>query len=236
MRQSVYMQTYDRTSEAGVRDHGREGRPLDEGFDERALDDVFRHGAAFVPGALPEPMRADLLGEAEASRGRFLDLPDRVNGVAQRGEQLAVRIGDPFHPALRRLVAMLCTALAAQPHFTGVHGFMPTEARYMRYTGNAAGLGAHRDGKCYSLLVCVFSIAGSAPFTVFGDGQEPARELLVHAGDLVLLRAPGFAGLRDGRPRHAVGAPLAGERVSLTLRTVRGRPPVHAAREWSRSS
>lgn len=231
MAQSLYMQT-QRTLERCVRERVPGHRDLQEGLDVRVLEDVARLGVAHVRGALSHDFCHRLLGEAETARGQYLNLPARVNGVQQRAEQLAVRIGDPAHPALDELILTLSAALAEEPQGTGVQRFSPTEARYMRYTGCAAGLGAHRDGKCYALLVCVFSIAGAAPFTIFGDGSEPPLSFIVDAGDLVLLRAPGFAGVADGRPRHAVGPPLSGKRVSLTLRTVRGRSGAMAER-WS---
>ena len=208
-------------TEAG--ESGRAERPIERGLDRRALADVATAGVAIVRGAVDDALCARLLAEVQSGGDRFLPLPARVNGIRQRAEQLAVRIGDPEHPALGRLIGSLREALVAQPHATGAHRFVPTEARYMRYTGETAGLGAHRDGKCYSVLVCAFTLAGAAPFTVVDDEGRPTLDALVHAGDLVLLRAPGFAGCADGRPRHLVGAPLAGPRVSLTLRMA--RPP-----------
>ena len=164
------------------------------------------------------------MAEAATAGGRFLHLPQRVNGVHQHAEQLAVRPDDPRLASLGRLIASLRSSLPTQAAWTGLQDFAPNEARYMRYSGRSAGLGVHRDGKCYALLVCVFSLSGTAPFCVVGeDGADPL-DVLVHAGDLVLLRAPGFAGCRDGRPRHAVGAPLAGPRTSLTIRMVRAHP------------
>ena len=230
------MVTEGRTLERCVRERVPGDRALDDGLDQSVLEDVSRFGVAVVRGALRLDRCRRLLGEAETTTGHYLNLPARVNGVQQRAEQLAVRIGDPAHPALGDLIRTLCAALAAQPHSSGAHRFTPSEARYMRYTGDGAGLGAHRDGKCYALLVCVFSIAGSAPFTVYADEGGPPLSFLVDAGDLVLLRGPGFDGLSDGRPRHAVGAPVTKERVSLTLRTVRGHSGATAAQRWTRGT
>lgn len=203
-----------------VRERG--GPVLDEAVADGVLGEVSARGYALVKGAVPERERRGLLAEARAADGRFLSLPPKVNGVEQRADQLSVRLGNPRHPRLNQLDESLRRALAEDPLGTGADRFVPNEARYMRYTGAAAGLGAHRDGKFYALLVCVLSVAGTAPFTVCGEGVEPSSTFPVEPGDLLLLRAPGLAGIADGRPRHAVGAPLAGERVSLTLRMVRG--------------
>jgi hypothetical protein len=230
MAQSVRMQT-ERRSSSSVREPDG-GRPLAYGLDPHVLHDVGSSGVAVVRGALPEPVCEQLVAEADAATHRFLCLPGRVNGVVQRADQLTARIGDPGHPALDDLISTLRAALGDQPESTGVRDFVPNEARYMRYTGRSAGLGFHRDGKCYALLVCVFSLAGSAPFSVCAEDGAPL-DVLVHAGDLVVLRAPGFAGSADGRPRHAVGGPLAGDRVSLTLRMVRAHPRAAPAPSWS---
>lgn len=219
----------------GVR-RAPEGRLLEEGIDRRAILDVARHGVAVVRGALSQAACDELVDESGRAEARYLDLPPRINGVHQQAEQLAVRTDDPSLPALGRLITVLRAATAAQPEWTGLQAFEPTQARFMRYCGDGAGLGAHRDGKCYALLVGIFSLAGTAPFRVLGDDGTPSLDVLVHAGDLVLLRAPGFAGFPDGRPKHAVGAPLGDHRISLTLRMVRVHPRAAPAPPWSASS
>lgn len=209
-----------------VQDRARGRLSLGDGMDE-VLAEVARTGFALVGGALPDADRRRLLAEADAACGRFLEVPSRVNGVAQRAAQLSLRVGDPLCPVVNGLAAALQGLLASCPDAYGLHRFTATEARYMRYRGRAGGLGVHRDGKCYGLLVAVYSLTGSAPFTVLPDEwerEEPAVRMLVEPGDLLLLRAPGFDGEPDGRRRHAVGAPLVGERVSLTLRMA-GRHP-----------
>ena len=199
---------------------------LREGIDG-ALGDLNGDGFARLRGVVPAPERETVLDEAAGVDARFLPLPDRVNGVTQRADQFSIRVGDPGFPAINELASSLTEAVAAADAAYGLERFAPTEARFMRYRGGRAGLGAHRDGTCYWMLVAIYSLAGRAVFTVHPDGtQEPIR-ILVHPGDLVLLRAPGFGGHPDGRPLHAVGPPLDGERVSLTLRMVgrHGAPP-----------
>lgn len=209
-----------------VQERARGRLNLDDGVDE-VLAEVARTGFALVGGAISDVERRRLLAEADAACERFLEVPARVNGVVQRAAQLSMRVGDPRCPMVNGLASALQDLLTSCPDSYGLHRFAATEARYMRYRGSTGGLGAHRDGKCYGLIVAVYSLKGSAPFTVLPDGvepEEPAVRMLVRPGDLLLLRAPGFDGEPDGRRRHAVGAPLEGERVSLTLRMV-GRHP-----------
>ena len=188
--------------------------------------EVLARGFAHVGGVLGAGQRRRLLDEAAGARGRFLALPDRVNGVDQDADQLTLRVGDAHHESVNELAAAVVEAVAGWPAEAGLTGYRPTEARYMRYTGDRAGLGAHVDGKVYRLLVCVFSLVGSARFRVVADESGPAAEVLVEPGDLLLLRAPGMGGAADGRRRHAVGPPLDGaERISLTLRMVGGTRP-----------
>lgn len=231
MTQSGYMD--DWRTDGAVEEFAR-GVALDDGFDA-VLGEVGREGFALVRGALPPAVCRRLLAEADAACGRFLRVPARVNGVNQQGSQLSVRIGDPRNPAVNDLASSLGDMVRSSPDAYGLRRFEATEARYMRYRGRAGGLGPHRDGKCYGLMVAVYSLSGSAPFTVLPDGTEPAVRMLVEPGDLLLLRAPGFAGQPDGRRRHAVGAPLSGERVSLTMRMVgqRGR---RRNDRWSRTA
>lgn len=205
-----------------VKERARGRLTLDDGMDE-VLAEVARTGFALVAGALTDNERRQLLEEADEGCERFLRLPSRVNGVDQRADQLSLRVGDPACPVVNDLADSLRDLFRSVPDSYGLHHFGATEARYMRYRGRTGGLGPHRDGTCYGLIVGVYSLVGSAPFTVLPDDddpQEPAACMLVEPGDLLFLRAPGFDGQPDGRRHHCVGAPLEGERVSLTLRMV----------------
>lgn len=223
----------NRRGDGAVRDRERGASGSPEGAAD-VLAEVSRNGFAVVRAALDDVDRLLLLAEAGAAHERFLRVPARVNGVVQRADQLSLRIGDPRCPTANGLAVRLRTLLTAGPDVHGIQPFRPTEARYMRYRGRAGGLGAHRDGMCYGLVVAVYSLAGSAIFTVLPDGAEPTVRLLVEPGDLLLLRAPGFDGRPDGRRRHAVGPPLCGgERVSLTLRMAGRRGGLRRSDRWS---
>lgn len=211
-------------------------RPLLGQDMDDVLAEVSASGFALVPGALADVDRRRLLAEAAEASERFLRVPARVNGVQQGADQLSMRVGDPRCPVVNGLAERLSDLLTSGQDTHGLHRFGATEARYMRYRGDAGGLGPHLDGMCYGLVVAVYSLAGSAQFTVLPDPDSagPTIRMLVEPGDLLLLRAPGFDGEPDGRRRHAVGPPLSGgERVSLTMRMV-GRHGGHRRPEgWT---
>ena len=83
----------------------------------------------------------------------------------------------------------------------------------------ALGITPHMDGKRFAKLVAIFTTKGNARFTVCKSRKgEVLQQWDVRPASLVLLRAPGFAGLDDGRPFHMVEGPKRGERYSIAFR------------------
>jgi hypothetical protein len=81
------------------------------------------------------------------------------------------------------------------------------------------GVTSHLDGRWYRRLVAVFTVGGSARFEVRSSREgELLERWEARAGSVTLMRAPGLAGVRDGRPYHAVHGPSRGTRCSLALR------------------
>jgi hypothetical protein len=76
------------------------------------------------------------------------------------------------------------------------------------------------DGRWYRRLVVVATVYGRAPFAICGsrDPDDVVERWMAGPGDLVLMRGPGLAGHRDGRPFHLVEGPRRGERLSLGVR------------------
>ena len=86
-----------------------------------------------------------------------------------------------------------------------------------RYPAGSAGITPHRDHIRYQGLVALVTLAGRGRFYVCDDrGGSGAREVPDRAGNLSLMRAPGFAGRRD-RPFHFL-EDITEPRVSLGLR------------------
>jgi hypothetical protein len=88
------------------------------------------------------------------------------------------------------------------------------------------GITPHTEGKWYRRLVAVVTVYGWARFAITRDRQgSVVREWRPGLGDLVLMRGPGLAGARDGRPFHLAEGPTRGERCSLGVRMAVGGPP-----------
>jgi hypothetical protein len=101
----------------------------------------------------------------------------------------------------------------------GLRTWAPNEAGAARYVPGSVGVTAHMDGRWYRRLVAVFTVAGSARFEVRAAREGRVLERWsASAGSVTLMRGPGLAGVRDGRPYHAVHGPRRGVRWSLALR------------------
>ena len=123
------------------------------------------------------------------------------------------------------LLTELCRALRdrVRRHGGGLRGlatWAPNEVGIAHYVPGSIGITPHMDGKWYRRLVVVATVSGRAPFAVCGsrDPDDVMERWVAGPGDLVLMRGPGLAGARDGRPFHLVEGPRHGERLSLGIR------------------
>ena len=172
-------------------------------------------GYVRIGDALAESRRRTLLEEAASLS--FEPLEPVIGRVRQSGDLARVR---PHEPSLPRLDE-LTTALEQAIRRSGVPGserFLANEAMFQRYEVSHVGVSAHRDQGFYRGVVAVFTLEGSAPFAILDKvSEDPIDEWATEPGDLYLL-AGGGLGDADRRPLHRVEGPVAGRRVSLTLR------------------
>ena len=106
----------------------------------------------------------------------------------------------------------------------GLATWVPNEIGVARYRPGSIGITPHLDGKWYRRLVAVITVYGRSRFAICRNREgEVTADWRPGPGDLVLLRAPGLGGLRDGRPFHLVGGPTRGARCSLGVRMSVGR-------------
>lgn len=173
-------------------------------------------GEALVRQALGSSFLAELQREA---RGAPLKAwPTEIGGVRQRMEGHFLRAPFDGFPVIRRLAdALEDAALASE--VPGLRTWRPNEVSIQRYRPGPPAIESHRDNVRYRRLIAIFTTAGRAAFRVL-DGRhgEVVAEWIPKPGDLVLLRAPGLAHVRDGRPFHALDAPQHGERWSVSFR------------------
>lgn len=187
-----------------------------------ALASVAESGAAFVPGALGEHFRAQVLGEVAA--GPVRPYRERFGQVRQQIEGFDVFAPFGGYPEITRLCRAL-TSLARRDgrSIRGLATWVANEAGVVVYREGSIGITPHLDGKRYRRLVAIVTLSGRAELAVCRSrAGEVVTAFESGPGDLVLLRGPGLAGARDGRPFHAVGTPRGGERWAVGVRMSTG--------------
>ena len=163
-------------------------------------------GALAVP-LLGEDARLSLLEAARASRFR----PARP--VVGKGERLvrqrmevcehfpAESIFHAFTEGFQKLWDGLLVDATPNP-FEGRLAF--NDLMLQRYSVGEVGITPHRDRADYRNLVCLFILEGKGRFYVCDDRAGSGAQEIPHvAGDVLLMRAPGFQGSAV-RPFHFV--------------------------------
>lgn len=185
-----------------------------------ALRDTASNGFAHVDGLVEPPLLRALARELDA--GPLRRMTGTFGKAGVRMEIDGFDLVAPFDdfPALAELADAF--EKRVQRDGDGIRGlrtWSPNEAGASRYHPGSVGVTAHMDGRWYRRLVVVFTVAGSARFEVRASREGGVLERWnASAGSVTLMRGPGLAGARDGRPYHAVHGPRHGVRWSLALR------------------
>jgi hypothetical protein len=196
---------------------------LAPGLDLRdALGACARIGHALVTSALSTDLLRRL--RAEIERGPFRPFAGSFGPVRQQIDGYDVRVPASGFPLLTALCHELRDGVRSQGH--GVRGlatWAPNEIGIARYVPGSIGITPHMDGRWFRRLVIVATVYGRAPFAICGsrDPEDVVERWIAGPGDLVLMRGPGLAGVRDGRPLHLVEGPRRGDRLSLGIRMSR---------------
>ena len=186
-----------------------------------AVGEVRRQDACKIAEALTPDARHRLVA-ALAAAG-FQRAPEQVGTVRQDFDLLVVRppaSGDPSFAPLLALCdeyAELLRGLIPQQPWLG--DFAPTDIYVQRYSPGSQGISRHLDGRRFVKLVSIFSLG--APAELHDREGSSLRRYRLACGDLLLLRAPGFAGQGDAGPLHSVSGPKGGVRYSISLRMER---------------
>jgi hypothetical protein len=186
----------------------------------QALASTASHGYAHVDGLVDPGFLRELRREVAAGPLRRMEGTFGKAGVRMEIDGYDVEAPFEGFPVLSELAASFAERVRSDgAAVRGLRTWRPNEAGVAVYPSGSVGVTSHLDGRWYRRLVAVFTVAGSARFEV-----RPSREGDVlerwnaRAGSVTLMRAPGLAGVRDGRPYHAVHGPPRGTRCSLALR------------------
>ena len=199
---------------------------LAPGLDLRdALGACARVGHARVTSAVPTDVLRRLRAEIESRP--FHPFGESFGEVRQQIDGYDIQVPASEFPVLTALCRDLRVAVRSQGR--GVRGLVswaPHEVGVTHYVPGSIGITPHRDGKRYRRMVVVATVYGRAPFAICGsrDPQDIVDRWISGPGDLVLMRGPGLAGARDGRPFHLVEGPRREERLSLGIRMLT-KPP-----------
>ncbi len=188
----------------------------------RALGACASVGHARATSALA----ADVLGRlrAEIETGPFRPFGESFGPVRQQIDGYDVRVPASGFPMLTALCRELRDAVRSQGRdVRGLATWTPNEVGVAHYVPGSIGITPHMDGKWYRRIVVVVTVYGRAPFAICGsrDPRDIVERWIAGPGDLVVMRGPGLAGARDGRPFHLVEGPRRGERLSLGIRMSR---------------
>jgi hypothetical protein len=176
-------------------------------------------GHARVTSAIATDVLRRLRTEIE--RGPFRPFGESFGEVRQQIDGYDVPVPASGFPALTALCRDLRDAVRSQGRdVRGLASWAPNEVGVAHYIPGSIGITPHKDGKWYRRMVVVATVYGRAPFAICGsrDPQDIVERWIVGPGDLVLMRGPGLASARDGRPFHLVEGPRRGERLSLGIR------------------
>ncbi|HJS26022.1 MAG TPA: hypothetical protein VJ913_02725 [Actinomycetota bacterium] len=185
-----------------------------------ALRSTAERGFAHLDGILDPAFQRALWREIRSGPLRRMEGTFGAAGVRMQIDGFDV--DEPFEgfPLLRGLRDAFAERVRSQG--SGIRGlatWRPNEAGIGVYRPGWVGVTSHLDGRWYRRLVAVFTIVGSARFEVLASrAGEVLGSWDARAGGLTLMRGPGLAGSRDGRPFHAVEGPRRGVRCSVALR------------------
>lgn len=190
--------------------------PLRPGLDLRPpLDAVAQLGGALVADAIEPAFLRELVPTTAALPFQRMATEE---GQARQGGDYWITT-EPFDelPLVKRLGDDLANRVR---YFqVGASNWTPNEVYVQRYRVGDLGITPHRDWKRYQYLVAIVTAAGEAEFVLCKNrAGDVLRSWTTGPGSLILLRAPGFAGVNDDRVLHAVRGPLTGERISVTYR------------------
>lgn len=182
-------------------------------------------GHARIAGAIEPAFLRRLRAELDA--GPFRPFRESFGPVRQQIDGYDVAVPSADFPLLSELSEDVGALVRTEGRgIRGLETWRPNEVGIAHYVAGSIGITPHLDGKWYRRLVVVVTVYGRARFAVCGsrDLTDVVEAWTSSPGDLVLMRGPGLAGHRDGRPFHLADGPRRGERLSVGIRMAVGGP------------
>jgi hypothetical protein len=182
-------------------------------------------GHARIAGAIEPAFLRRLRAELDA--GPFRPFRESFGPVRQQIDGYDVAVPSVDFPLLSELSEDVGALVRTEGRrIRGLATWRPNEVGIAHYVPGSIGITPHLDGKWYRRLVVVATVYGRARFAVCGsrDSTDVVEAWTSSLGELVLMRGPGLAGNRDGRPFHLVDGPSRGERLSVGIRMAVGGP------------
>lgn len=169
----------------------------------------------------------------DVAPGPWTSLPETEGGAGVRQRGLACHSDiDGAADAVRSLASAIRAGIdgAGYPDVPPLPAF--NHAEWCRAERGEKFITPHRDPDTAGGVVAVLTIHGQALFRVWEGGgsslaeaeshPERAEEWETDDGDLVLLSCGGWPTSKSRCPIHEAQSPLAGERMTLTLRHNKG--------------
>ena len=184
-----------------------------------ALEACAARGGAALP-FIDAGFRAELTAAAAALAYR---VARPVVGEGEKQVYQDFQLAMDFPPAspYREAARLAEGAIAAGARLLQP-GLLPPEFRIndlilQRYPSGSRGITPHRDHIRYRGLVAILVVAGDGCFALCEDrGGTGKREVAANPGDLLIMRAPGYAG-SPLRPFHCLEK-ITRERLSFGMR------------------
>ena len=183
-----------------------------------ALDCVAREDAAVLPLLAPADCRPFIESSADLAFRSAKPVIGEGERAVYQDFDICLSIPRP-HPlwrltqAVEGLVADALGTMSEPP----LQALPLNDLVLQRYPPGARGITPHRDHVRYVGLVVIVQLSGDGRFCLCADRSGAgARVLAAGTGDGILMRAPGFGGVRD-RPFHFLDR-ITVERYSLGMR------------------
>lgn len=179
------------------------------------LSDIQNNHVTTIPDFLKDEPRQQMLTALETLAWKQAAHETGKHRIKQDYEYIGNLSGIPIFAKVAEELTRILTHNASPTYIPEV--FTLNDLTVQRYRKTEQGISPHRDSSHFRGVIALLVLEGEGEFFLCDDreGNNP-RAIENRAGDLLLLRAPSFAG-SDVQPYHYVGKVLQ-SRTSFALR------------------